>query len=151
MNIKTTKPHVDWYVIFTDSDHDHWLFKYLRTGFKHVYAIQKSEGGQFWLKVDSRYAYLDISLNYTDKYPTARAFAGDDAVILPIHANIPSVERTSMCQFTCVEVTKALLGIKSWWVLTPWQLYKYLKGLQDEQLNRSGKKGSQAEQKGTRG
>ena len=28
--------------------------------------------------------------------------------------------------FNCVEVTKALLGIRRFWVFTPYQLYRYL-------------------------
>lgn len=28
--------------------------------------------------------------------------------------------------FSCVEVTKRYLGIKAWWVITPYQLHKYI-------------------------
>lgn len=33
--------------------------------------------------------------------------------------------RTIFAPWTCVEAAKALLGIRAWWVLTPYQLYKY--------------------------
>lgn len=33
--------------------------------------------------------------------------------------------RSIFAPWTCVEAMKSLLGIRAWWVITPYQLFKY--------------------------
>ena len=64
-----------------------------------------------------------------DDYPHPRLYADDNSVILPVKAVIDSMQsRWTLCVFNCVEVVKALLGIKNFFILTPYQLFKYLRG-----------------------
>lgn len=37
------------------------------------------------------------------------------------------VDRGHLCRFNCVEVVKSLIGMKSFWTFTPYQLYKKLR------------------------
>lgn len=120
------KTTVDWFIIFTQSRCKMWLMKFLKKNFSHVYAAKKSPGGQFWIIVNPLLPFLSCELLLVDQYPHPRLFVENGAVILPVKAYIKNEARWAFCVFNCVEVVKALLGIKSFWVFTPWQLYKYL-------------------------
>ena len=71
-------------------------------------------------------SFLDLEFLHVDQYPTPRFFAEAGAIILPITAFIKNESRWTFCVFNCVEVVKALLGVRAFWVFTPWQLYKHL-------------------------
>ena len=88
--------------------------------------MKKSPGGQFWIVINPLLPVLDCELLLVDDYPHPRLFADPEAVILPVKAITINKPRWTFCIFNCVEVVKALLGIKAFWVWTPWQLYKYL-------------------------
>lgn len=118
---------VDWFVIFGPSKYKKGIMRWIKPDFSHVYAMKKSPGGQFWIVINPLLALLDAEILLVDDYPHPRAYAGQDAVILPIRAVITQKPRWSLCVFNCVEVVKALLGIRSFWTWTPWQLFKYLK------------------------
>lgn len=92
-----------------------------------MYAMRKSEGGQFWQIINPLISYISVELVTIDEYPHPRCWAESDAVILPVTAKIADQARWTFCVFNCVEVIKGLLGIKSFWTLTPWQLYKHLR------------------------
>ena len=120
------KLSVEWFVIFTRSKKKTWFLKWLKKDFSHVYAMTLSPGKQFWIVVNPISAFLDYELLMVDKYPHPRLYAEQGAVILPVKAIIPEQERWTLCIFNCVEVVKALLGIRAFWIFTPWQLYKHL-------------------------
>ena len=118
----------DWYLVFIDATYDSWFMRTLQPGFKHVYAMKLTEGGNFWQVVDPLRPYLKISQELVSLYPHPRAFAGPDAIILPITAKIDrSGAVGTLSIFTCVDVVKGLIGIRAPLVFTPWQLYKYIK------------------------
>ena len=125
MDLKPTLT-VDWFIIFTRSRYKFWALKWIEKDFSHVYAMKKSPGGQFWIVVNPLLACLDCELLCVEQYPHPRLFAGDGVIILPVRAITKDVPRWTFCVFNCVEVIKAILGIRAFWVWTPWQLYKYL-------------------------
>lgn len=100
--------------------------KWLKPDFSHVYAMKKSPGGQFWIVINPLLACLESELLCVDQYPHPRSFAGIGAIVIPVRAIIKEKPRWTLCVFNCVEVIKALLGIRAFWVWTPYQLYKYL-------------------------
>ena len=123
------KDTVDWFIIFTRSELKHWLMDKLEPNFQHCYAMKKSDGGQFWMIVNPMRSHTQVLLESVDTYPHPRLYAGAESVIVPIRASIdPLLNRHTLCVFNCVEVLKSLLGIKDFWLWTPHQLYKRLRG-----------------------
>lgn len=119
----------DWYIVFSNSNYKNILSPFLQDGFQHVYAMKKTTGEIMWHIIDGTQSHLHLTLEPMADYPHARAYAGDDTVILPVTAIIDVKQmRGTLGIFNCVEVVKAVLGIKEALVWTPYQLYKYLKG-----------------------
>ena len=115
-----------WYIIFKGTDLKHWVFKYLQPNFKHCYAVKESAGGQFWIIMDNKSCHTDVRIEAKLDYPHIRLLA-PDSVILSIRAIInPENYRHTLCIFNCVEVCKSVLGIRDFWLWTPYQLYKRL-------------------------
>ena len=116
-----------WYVVFKNSTNDNFLTPYLQDGFKHCYVMKETNGGFLWQIVDCTQSHIDVRIVSTDEYAHPRVFAGPDAVILPVLTTInPKNKMARLCVFSCVEVVKGCLGVDNPFILTPYQLYKYL-------------------------
>jgi len=114
----------DYYFAFGNSDFPHLWDIFTRKGFRHCCAFKWN--GFNWLLVDPLGQGLDITiLNYTseDDVPSIFRQAGW-TVIRAKTINDKFIFRGLM---TCVTVCKQLVGIKACWVVTPWQLYNYIK------------------------
>lgn len=116
----------EWYVIFTSSKYKKGVMRWIKKDFSHVYAMKRSPGEQFWTVIDPLLSHTDVRLICSGQWPHPRLYAGLDSVVLKVTAKITSKPRWTLCVFNCVEVVKSLLGIKSFWTWTPWQLYKHL-------------------------
>jgi len=124
------KEEVKCFIVFTKSKSKHWLFKFLDSEIQHVYVMRKSEGGQFWTIINPLFSHTRIETVLVDDYPHPRSYTCDDAVIVPVKVTIDTnKQRWTFCVFNCVEVVKSLLGIRSFWTWTPYQLFKKLKGV----------------------
>ena len=128
----------DYYIIFANTRHRHWLLKRLENKFQHVFAVKKSAGGHFWIRINPLISHTCIDIVPVSQYPTIGTLLLDpeNSVVIPVTATINDNERHTLCIFNCVEVVKSLLGIRAFWIWTPYQLYKYLK--------EGGKHGGQA-------
>ena len=93
-------------VLFVDSDW--WPLRALKPGFRHCAVVVNGvmfDHMSHWLKVSA----CDVEL------PCVHV---DVERALPPHRSL-----------TCVGFAKCMLGIRAWWVLTPWQLCRHLEGL----------------------
>lgn len=116
----------NYHIIFTGNSSEHWLVSRLDPYFKHCYAVKESAGGAFWIIVDSKNCYVDVSIESKINYPTIRDLCVD-CTIVPIRAKIDlEQDRHTLCVYNCVEQCKALIGVRSFWTWTPYQLYKLL-------------------------
>ena len=121
-----TKHIVNYHVIFKKSPLKHWVFNWLDSEIQHCYAVKESPGGEFWIVIDAKNSVTEVQLLSKIDYPHIRCIE-PDSVILSIRAIIdPSNYRHTLCVFNCVEQVKALLGIRAFWIWTPYQLYKRL-------------------------
>jgi hypothetical protein len=119
----------EWYVIFTNPKYKNVLAPFLQEGFHHVFAMKKTEGGLMWQIINPMRSHIHVDIEAVDTYPHPRLYAGGDAIILPVKAKIDTLRfRGTLGVFNCVEVVKGLLGIKEFWIWTPYQLYKHLRG-----------------------
>jgi hypothetical protein len=119
---------ITWHVVFTPARLQHWIFKVLHRDYGHVYAI-KSLNDYQWLVVQPRLNMTDIRVKLKTTYPHVRMLTGPDARIITVDVvNGHDGVRGGPCWYNCVEQVKALLGIRSFWTLTPKQLYDGLIG-----------------------
>jgi len=118
---------VEWHIVFVESSYKNWIMNRLQPGFGHVYAMKKTEGGNFWFVVEPLRPYLRIDQVLVSEYPNPRSYAGPDSIIIPVRAKIDrTTTRGTLGIFTCVDVVKSLVGIRAGFVFTPYQLYNYL-------------------------
>lgn len=119
--------HIEyWYIIFRKTELKHWVFRWLDPEFQHCYAVKESPGGEFWIIVNSKSCYTDVTIKSKLDYPHIRSL-DPNSVILSIRAIMqPDDYRYTFCVHNCVEVCKSVLGIKDFWLWTPYQLYKRL-------------------------
>jgi hypothetical protein len=115
---------VQWTLVFTESAYDHWSMRWLHPRMRHVYAIRRE--GDYWLKVDSGGNLLSTTLLSLEDYPHIRDYTGNKATLVHVWSTPILTHRGGWCYFNCVEVCKALLGIKSFLTFTPYQLFRRL-------------------------
>lgn len=122
----------DIYVVFTDQT-DLWWLQHLRRGFRHCFVVMRFGG--IWISMDAlahKTEIMRIDLPDGFNLPKWLESQGDTVIHYPVRAAIlkplwPSV-------FSCVEAVKRVLGIRKTFILTPWQLYKFLK-IQNERTS----------------
>ena len=115
------------HIVFQKSAYKHWIFKLLHPEFQHCYAIKSSRGGHYWTVVNQRRSGLEFETEPKDLYPTVRDYAGKDAKIVTI--KVEHSERTKILHISmlsCVDICKAALGVRAFFIWTPYQLYKRL-------------------------
>ena len=114
-----------YYVIFQGSDLKHWALNRLNPYFKHVQIACKSEGGYFWIVTNPMGGNI-----FNDIFPADDSIRSyfPDAVILETWSKPHPKPKARWWHINCVEIAKKMLGIRSVFVLTPYQLYKFIKG-----------------------
>jgi hypothetical protein len=125
-----------------------WWDRILRRGFRHCYVLIWD--GACWLYVDPTLYRLHVSIldYYQEENPLAWIDDRDVHVLEVAVEAEPKRMRApwSVGPLTCVEGCKAALGVRSFWLWTPWRLYRYL-----EKRNVTGKQAEEVERgKGAR-
>lgn len=120
----------EWHVCFKDVPNKHWFQRFMKKGFYHCYAFKESPGGQFLIIVEPMRSHVDVDIVPNNKVNLAKMTNCNKLVRVIVKYDL-SKDRGHFCRFNCVEVVKSLLGIKSFWTFTPYQLYKRLSTCQD--------------------
>ncbi len=111
-------------VVFSGRTGVRWL-RWLKPGYRHCFVAV--DDGIEWLTVDPLLHRLEIRASGLpsafDLAAEYRRLALDVIEVAP--AAVP-LRRAPLGLFTCVETAKRLLGIRARWVLTPWQLRRWL-------------------------
>lgn len=99
---------------------DFWFSRFLQPGFRHVFICVR-DGGQ-WIRIDGMRGLPEVAvLTDFDIYCSEPGFE-------VLEVNAYRAERPLFLMAgTCVGLVKAVLGVRAFNVLTPYQLYKYLK------------------------
>ena len=117
--------HAKYYFIYEDKE-CHWWNKWFKIGYKHVYAIKFN--GLFWIKMEFALGYTEFDVLPYDWHDTINdVLEGQKVTIQHVKAWRKPRYRVRLiyAPWTCVEAMKSLLGIRAWWMVTPYQLYKY--------------------------
>ncbi len=122
----------EWYLVYHHRTAYYRLAHLLKPGFRHVELCRPIQYGSaltdvMWLEVYPNFEMLTVDVNFDPRPPWVRC---PQATIQKVTAarRMPSVR--TWWQFampSCVEVAKNALGINSFWLRTPWQLYKYIR------------------------
>ncbi len=123
--IQSEHGKIEWYLIFSEAKYDHWIWRFVDKDIGHVYAV-KSLNDYQWLVVQPRVNMTDMHILLKSQYPVIRAIADKDDKIIKAKVNVKPKVRGLLNWFTCVEQVKALIGVRSFWTITPKQLYNGL-------------------------
>ncbi|MGH1399429.1 MAG: hypothetical protein ACRBCT_09480 [Alphaproteobacteria bacterium] len=116
-------PALKAWVVFSGQADLLWL-KLLKPGFRHCYVILND--GNHWVSVDPLSNYTDVSVhNMPADFDLPRWMQSRGHTILPAEILRPEKQAPWM-PFSCVEAVKRILGIHKHFMLTPWNLYRYL-------------------------
>lgn len=109
------------YLVYSSTS-EFWWGKLLKDGYKHVFAIKFD--GLFWIKLDLTLGWTDYDVLAYDYKDTIEDIVNGRKTQFVDVWRKPRY-RSLFAPWTCVEMMKSLLGIRAWWVFTPYQLYKY--------------------------
>jgi len=112
------------WVVFSGEADLPWL-KILKEGYRHCYVLLND--GKHWITIDPLSSYMDVNVHELPldfNLPLWLKNSGN--IIMP--ANIRHINKQApWMPFSCVEAVKRVLGIHKSFILTPWQLYRFLR------------------------
>jgi hypothetical protein len=104
---------------------DLWWLRALKPGFRHCFVVLRSEGR--WLLYDPMaHATALRVLDGEDGTDLFGQLLAAGYVVVPVRVRPAPPRRAPLAPFTCVEAVKRALGIQARWVLTPWDLFRFL-------------------------
>ncbi len=128
------------WVVFSGKTDIGWL-RILKRGFRHCFVLLND--GTRWVSIDPLAGFTDVHIYHDIKaefnLPEILQLNGYD--VLQANLNHKHTKPAPLMAFTCVESTKRILGIHSWFIVTPWQLYRHLKATHTPENYKSIQKG----------
>lgn len=111
-------------VVFSGRTGVRWL-RWLKPGYRHCFVAV--DDGIEWLTVDPLLHRLEIRASgLPSSFDLASEYRRADLDVIEVAPPSVPLRRAPFGLFTCVETAKRLLGIRARWVLTPWQLRRWL-------------------------
>lgn len=111
-----------YYVYFSDSSHKQ--FSFLKKGFRHVQVGMDSDISKL------EKIFLNLDMNGISSFQL-KSQTVDTLTAKCVGLFVEGLPADKYSLFpnlgTCVTFVKKLLNIHAWWVITPWQLYNYIK------------------------
>lgn len=102
------------------------LLKFLRRGFRHCFFVLRINDR--WLAFDPLKGSLEINyLDLPSNFNLAKFYHDQGHVVMcGKHAKNINKKNAFVEFLTCVNITKRFLSLRSFWIWTPWQLYRFL-------------------------
>jgi len=121
-NKSYTIKNIKAWVVFCKNT-DIWWLKFLKIGYRHCFLILYD--GYNWITYDPMSSFTDINVHKTEfhlpSWFSENGYTVVETSVRKCHTLAP------ISIYSCVEGVKRILGIQSFAVLTPYQLYKHLK------------------------
>jgi hypothetical protein len=111
------------WVIFEDSKD--WRMSVFKRNKRHVSLLLKV--GDKWVHSNSMMHSNELRVFTNEEVSTMVLNSIDTDIEMLYYQGYTRSKIRGVSIFTCVEQTKRVLGIHAWWILTPNQLYKYIK------------------------
>lgn len=111
-------------VVFSDQT-DLWWLRFLRRGFRHCFILIRF--ADIWISIDALAHKTEVMrIDVPDCFSLQKWLEsqGDTVIHCPdFKTRIKPLWPTA---FTCVEAVKRAIGIRQTFIITPWQLYKFI-------------------------
>jgi len=122
----------EWYVVYHHREAYYWFTRLLKPGYRHVELVRPLQFGPgvsdvVWHHLLPMFEMLDVELSTDPRPPWIRC---PSSIVQKVTVARPLLSVRSWFDIgptTCVEVVKMALGIRAFWVRTPWQLFRYIK------------------------
>ncbi|MBC8337147.1 MAG: hypothetical protein H8E39_00510 [Alphaproteobacteria bacterium] len=112
-------------VAFSSEAELKWL-KLFKPGFRHCFVALES--GPQWILYNPLSNRTEVAVLETGDLLRAIKFYRERGLVLvPWKTKIAPLKPAPWAPFTCVEAVKRVLGIQAARVVTPWNLYNFLK------------------------
>lgn len=117
------------FVVFTDQT-DLWWLKFLRRGFRHCFIIMRF--ADIWISMDALAHKTEIMrIDLPDGFNLPQWLENQGDLVIRHSPRSTVLKPLWPAFFSCVEAVKRTLGLRKPFMITPWQLYQFLK-LQNE-------------------
>lgn len=126
-------PRQRFVVVFTEPGRWRWFSRFFAPGFRHCYVLIWD--AVVWLYVDPTLSHQRVLIldHYEPNHPRDWVF-DTTATFVEFKPDIDEKRFRApwvVGPLTCTEGAKSLLGIRKFWLFTPWQLCKHLRRLND--------------------
>lgn len=102
-----------------------WWLRLLRPGFRHCLVVL--DDGRHWVVIDPTAPRTDVAVLERAGVPDLPdRFRALGLTVVPAAVRCGAIRPAPWGPFTCVEAVKRVLGLRAPFVLTPWQLHRYL-------------------------
>lgn len=100
--------------------------KWLKPGFRHCYVIIND--GERWVSVDPLSHFTDVTVHHhlPADFDLPRWLESRGMTVIAAPRGHVPLRAAPLMVFTCVEAVKRILGVHERFIITPWQLYRYL-------------------------
>jgi hypothetical protein len=121
----------DWYVVYHNREPYFWFTKCLKPGFRHVELTRPIYYGPnvedvAWHNVLPAFEMIDVGIDTDPRPPWVKCPTSTVQKVTTIQPFYKVRSWFDAGPPTCVEVVKMALGIRAFFVRTPWQLYQYI-------------------------
>lgn len=111
-------------VVFSGRTDLCWL-RLLRPGFRHCFVVLETPGG--WVSLNPMAHRTDLTvLSIPSGFDLAEWYRAQGLIVAETVSHLPPRRQAPWRPYSCVEAVKRVLGIHDGFVLTPWQLFRYL-------------------------
>ena len=124
-----------YFLVCSNGEVEHWWDRFFRPSFRHCYVLIWD--GAHWLHVDPTLYRTHVSIldHYRNEHPSLW-IEDPHAVALEVKVEAHAQRwRAPWCfgPLTCTEGCKAVLGVRSPLLWSPWRLYRYLEKRRESQ------------------
>lgn len=130
-HIQHETPHQEMWVVFSGETDLPWL-KMLKPGFRHCFVLIND--GQRWMSVDPLSSHTEVLVYHhvMASFDLPSWLESRGYTTLQAGSPLDHKRAAPLMMFSCVEAVKRLLGIHKRFILTPWQLYQFLKSREEK-------------------
>lgn len=121
----------NWHVIYMNRAVDYWWARRLKDGFQHCWLAKPVSYGPeltdvMWLRIDPCLPFVHADVFFQAQPPWV---LDHSMTVQRVSCARPMTVRDwfSVGPPSCVEIAKAFLGIRKFWLRTPWQLYQFIR------------------------
>ncbi len=103
--------------------------RWLKRGFRHCFAAIRFS--DHWIICDPLKSHIEFSIvKLPVTFDLGRFYRSLGHIVLSGRLAEPREQRRISPELlTCVSIAKRIIGLRSFWILTPWQLFRALSGV----------------------